>query len=322
MLFMSIGLFSSDSSSWQSSCSLLLIAHQMRIFHRIIGLHPYPLKSKVVDSLETLSQRHYENFPVGSFLLPKEFRKPISLIYAYARVADDIADEGDVPIPTRLERLDQWENKLKGSLAGERKEAFFAKLAEEVTRYAIPLQLFYDLVTAFRMDARGPEFWTFEDVLFYCRHSANPIGRMLLHIFGSFTEENASRSDAICSALQLANFWQDLSVDIKRNRFYIPSEDLSRFSVTKQELLDGSGKDNAISLIKFQIDRTRKMFLQGKPLVHSIDRRFRFELKLTYQGGMRILEKVESMGPAVLRTRPALTKYDWGNIILRSMIKS
>ena len=294
----------------------------MRIFHRIIGLHPYPLKSKVVDSLETLSQRHYENFPIGSFLLPREFRKPISLIYAFARVADDLADEGDVPISTRLERLDEWENKLKGSLAGGTMEPFFTKLSAAVTRYAIPPQLFYDLVTAFRMDARGPEFRTFEEVLFYCRHSANPIGRMLLHIFGSVTDDNASRSDAICSALQLANFWQDLSVDIKRNRFYIPSEDLSRFRVTKKELLEGAGTDIAASLLKFQIDRTRKMFLEGTPLVHSIDKRFRFELKLIYQGGMWILQKVESLGSLVIRTRPALTTSDWGRIILRSLITS
>ncbi len=274
----------------------------------------------MVDSLETLSQRHYENFPVGSFLLPREFRKPISLIYAYARVADDLADEGDVPISTRLERLDEWESKLKGSLAGGKTEPFFTDLSAAVTRYAIPPQLLYDLVTAFRMDARGPEFGTFEEVLFYCRHSANPIGRMLLHLFGSFTDENTTRSDAVCSALQLANFWQDLSVDIERNRFYIPSEDLSRFRVTKKELMEGAGTDNAAPLLKFQIDRTRKMFLEGKSLVHSIDKRFRFELKLTVNGGMRILEKVESMGIEVLRTRPALTKYDWGNIIFRSMI--
>ena len=279
-----------------------------------------PLKKKVVDSLETLSQRHYENFPVGSFLLPKELRKPIHLIYAFARVADDLADEGEVPIPTRLARLDDWENRLKATLAGEKGEPFFTDLAEAVARFSIPPRLFYDLVTAFRMDARGPEFGTFEDVLFYCRHSANPIGRMLLQVFSSVTDENTSRSDAICSALQLANFWQDLSVDIKRNRFYIPSEELSRFRVTKKELLEGAGTENAASLLKFQIDRTRKMFLDGKPLVHSIDKRFRFELKLTYHGGMRILEKVESMGLGSLRTRPALTTYDWGKIFLRSLI--
>ena len=274
----------------------------------------------MANSLQVLAETHYENFPVGSFFLEEELRRPIRLVYAFARVADDIADEGNDSTEARLQRLDDWEGELKNAMAGKTGIPFFQELAETAAKHAIPPALFFDLIKAFRMDCMGKEYNTFNDLLFYCRHSANPIGRILLHIFNCSNDETCRPSDSICTALQLANFWQDLSVDIERNRVYIPREDFDRFGLTLAELKNGRGTDRIHQLLKFQVERARKFFHDGKPLFELIDNRFAFELRLTYNGGMRILEKVESLGGAVLHRRPVVTKYDWALIGIRSFI--
>jgi len=274
----------------------------------------------VAESLQSLARTHYENFPVGSFLLSKELRKPIHLVYAFARVADDIADEGNASKDTRLTLLDEWENQLKRALAGEKSDIFFRELADMIAQYAIPHSLFSDLIAAFKMDARGTVYETFDDLKFYCKHSANPIGRILLHILGCADEANCKLSDAICTALQLTNFWQDLGIDIKRNRDYIPSEDCRRFGVTKEDLKSGEGDGKVPPLLKYQVDRTKEFFLEGKALLHSINKKFAFELKLTYCGGMRMLEKIELIQYDTLHRRPALSKFDWAVILTRSLI--
>ena len=250
----------------------------------------------MAKSLQSLAETHYENFPVGSFLLPKEFREPIRLVYAFARVADDIADEGNDSKETRLQRLDEWEGEFRRMLAGDTRISFFQELEETANKYEIPSSLFFELIEAFRMDAGGRDYSTFEDLLFYCRHSANPVGRILLHIFNCANDETGKFSDTICTALQLTNFWQDLSIDIKRNRVYIPHEDFERFGLTADDLKSDVGTDAIRPLLKFQVERTKKLFLGGRPLFRLIDKRFALELRLTYQGGMRILEKVEHLG--------------------------
>ncbi len=267
-----------------------------------------------------LAETHYENFPVGSFFLSKEFRAPIRLVYAFARVADDIADEGNDLKEARLQHLDDWEGEFKKALAGEIGIPFFQELAETVVKYAIPPSLFFDLIAAFRMDAGGRDYSTFEDLLFYCRHSANPVGRILLHIFKCANDETCRLSDSICTALQLANFWQDLSIDIKRNRVYIPRDDFERFCLTADDLRSGSGTDPIRTLLKFQVERTKKLFLDGRPLFRLIDKRFALELRLTYHGGMRILEKVEHLGCDTLYYRPVLSRFDWALIVIRSSL--
>lgn len=273
----------------------------------------------VAESLLSLARTHYENFPVGSIFLTKELRKPIQLVYAFARVADDIADEGDASKETRLTLLDEWENQLKRGLAGGKSDNFFKELADMIPKYAVPPSLLSDLIVAFRMDARGTEYDTFDDLEFYCKHSANPIGRIVLHILGCANDSNCKLSDAICTALQLTNFWQDLSVDIQRNRHYIPNEDCRRFGVTNEDLRADGGTGKVRQLLKYQVERTKKLFLEGKPLIQSINKNFAFELKMTLYGGMRVLEKIEIMQYETRRRRPTLSKLDWAAIALRSL---
>ncbi len=277
------------------------------------------LPETVAKSLQSLARTHYENFPVGSFLLSKELRKPIHLVYAFARVADDIADEGDASEETRLTLLNEWENQLKRALAREKSDNFFRELADMIAEYAIPPALLSDLIVAFRMDARGTKYDTFDDLKFYCQHSANPIGRILLHVLGCADENNCRLSDAVCTALQLTNFWQDLGIDIKRNRDYIPNEDFHHFGVSREDLRLGGETGKVRPLLKYQIDRTKDFFLDGKALIHSINKKFAFELKLTHCGGMRMLEKIELMQYDTLRRRPVLSKFDWAVILTRSL---
>jgi phytoene synthase len=274
----------------------------------------------VVKPLQVLAETHYENFPVGSFLLPGEFRTPIRLVYAFARVADDIADEGNDSKETRLQLLGDWEGAFKRALAGDTGIRFFRELAEAAEKYAIPPSLFLDLVEAFRMDISGRDYITFEDLLFYCRHSANPVGRIVLHIFACANDETCRLSDSICTALQLANFWQDLSIDIERNRVYIPRNDFDRFGLTADDLRIGRGTDAIRPLLKYQVERTKELFLGGRPLFRLIDKRFAFELRMTYHGGMRILEKVEQLGYDTLHHRPVLSRVDWALIAIRSLL--
>ena len=274
----------------------------------------------MAKSLQSLAETHYENFPVGSFLLPKEFREPIRLVYAFARVADDIADEGNDSKETRLQRLDEWEGEFRRMLAGDTRISFFQELEETANKYEIPSSLFFELIEAFRMDAGGRDYSTFEDLLFYCRHSANPVGRILLHILNCANDETGKFSDTICTALQLTNFWQDLSIDIKRNRVYIPHEDFERFGLTADDLKSDVGTDAIRPLLKFQVERTKKLFLGGRPLFRLIDKRFALELRLTYHGGMRMLEKVEHLAYDTLHHRPVLSRFDWALIVIRSLL--
>lgn len=258
-----------------------------------------------LNKLSLLASEHYENFPVGSFFLPSSLRRPIHLIYAFARVADDIADEGNLPEATRIQQLDVWESSLLRAIAGENVDPFFNELAGVISHHSLTTVYFRDLITAFRMDARSTRYRTFEDLLFYCRHSANPVGRLLFELFGGVTEESLAASDALCTALQLTNFWQDLSVDTQRERFYIPMEDLERFGCEHMQ----SGPELR-SLMEFQVRRTRKIFEAGRALIALTPRRLRFETALTWHGGMRILEKIEALNFNSMQRRPALSLGD------------
>ena len=263
---------------------------------------------------------HYENFPVASFLVPKALRKPIEVIYRFARSADDIADEGEVPDAERLAGLAAYQAELDRIAAGETpRTPLFAEVAAIVAAHRLPLQLFSDLLDAFAQDVVKKRYADFPELLDYCRRSANPVGRLVLHLFGRTEAQFLEQSDCICSALQLINFWQDLEVDWKKGRVYIPQEDLPRFRVDEAQLAAGRWNANLAALMDFQIDRSRALLLRGAPLVHVLPGRLGWELRFTGQGGLRILARLARVRGDVWRRRPVLGPYDWAVMALGAL---
>lgn len=270
-------------------------------------------------SIENIAKTHYENFPVGSLLIPKRFRDPIHLVYMYARVADDFADEGLLSAAERIQKLNEWQMLLHLAVNGESSLELFEQLGRVLNEFQIPVQLFDDLITAFKNDVSNPEYQTFDEVLRYCQYSANPIGRILLRIFKCASDEADLLSDSICTALQLTNFWQDISVDTRRNRIYIPQSDLQLYHIHSSDLNTNGNSDAFRELMMLEIKRTRALFLTGKPLFALVNRHFRFELKMIWHGGMRILEKIESQNFETRSTRPTLNVFDKIVIGIRSL---
>ena len=275
---------------------------------------------------ENLTRNHYENFPVGSFLLPKEKRKYIWAIYAFARTADDFADEerhpGETPLDLelRIGLLDEWEFKLVKASRGEAQEPIFVAMAETLKDLEIPIQLLKDLLTAYRMDVRQSRYPKWEDVLTYCRHSANPVGRIVLHVFGYHDEHICRLSDKICTALQLTNFWQDLSIDLAKDRIYIPQAEMQKFRVTEGDLHAKIVNTAYQMLMKYLADRTAVLFNDGLPLVRQVGGSLKIEMRLTWLGGTTILKRVREVGFDVYRRRPALTSFDFAMLLGRSLL--
>ncbi|MDR6582627.1 squalene synthase HpnC [Herbaspirillum sp. BH-1] len=255
---------------------------------------------------------HYENFPVASLLLPAHLRPAVGAIYAFARSADDIADEGDAEPAQRLAALQAYEAQLDLIAAGSRcTKPIFQRLQQTVADHALPLQPFRDLLSAFRQDVVTTRYARYEDLLDYCRRSANPVGTLMLHLYGAATEENLRDSDAICSALQLINFWQDVAIDWEKERIYLPLEDLARFGVSPQDIADGCSAPRWQQLMQFEIMRARDLMLSGAPLARRLPGRIGLELRMVVQGGLRILERIERVQGDVFRQRPRLGKRDW-----------
>ena len=255
---------------------------------------------------------HYENFPVASFLLPKRLRRPIEAIYRFARGADDIADEGNASDTERLKGLARFAAELDRIESGQAPESpEFAELARVIGEWQLPIQLFRDLLDAFAQDVVKKRYADYAELLDYCRRSANPVGRLLLHLFDRASEDNLRRSDCICSALQLINFWQDIAIDWKKARVYLPQEDLTRFGIDERQIAEGRCSPAWEELLDFEIDRTRQLMLAGAPLVHALPGRFGWEIRLTVQGGLRILERIEKARGDVFRHRPVLGPIDW-----------
>lgn len=268
-----------------------------------------------------MSVGHYENFPVASLLLPRELREPVSVIYRFARTADDIADEGDEVPQARLAKLEEYRAGLQAirskSPAGT---PLFVDLARIVQEHNLPLGLFDDLLDAFSQDVAKSRYADFGEVLDYCRRSANPIGRLLLALFRKDAPDNLERSDRICSALQLANFWQDVRIDYeKKNRIYLPQDEMRRYGVDEEHLRQHRCDAAFQGLMRFQVERTRAMMLQGKPLLDALEGRFRMEIALTVQGGLRILEKLERAEYDVFRRRPVHRWFDWPVLFLKAL---
>jgi squalene synthase HpnC len=263
---------------------------------------------------------HYENFPVASILLPKAQRRPTEVIYAFARSADDIADEGDAPDAERLSALNAYLAELDRIERGEAPQTpLFVDVAEIVVRHRLPLQLFRDLISAFKQDVTVKRYETFDDLHDYCRRSANPVGRLMLHLFDRVNPRNLERSDAICTALQLINFWQDVAIDWQKNRVYLPLADLRQYRVSEAQIAAGHWTPAWAALLDFEIDRARRMMLAGGDLARDLPGRFGWEIRFTVLGGLRILEKLQRVRGNVFARRPVLKAADWPMLGLRAL---
>ena len=271
-----------------------------------------------------MSVNHYENFPVASWLCPPALRPAIRAIYAYARTADDLADEGSVTAVNRLGDLAAFEDDLRavasGRAASSRWPAVFEPLSEAIRRHGLPLPLLTDLLSAFRQDIESRAFADRAELLDYCRRSANPVGRLLLHLYGIGEGEALQQSDAICTALQLVNFWQDLSLDTGRDRLYVPLADCARHGVAPDSLLAGDDSTEVRALVAEMVAWSRVTMLRGAPLVHRLRGRAGWELRLVVQGGLRILERIEQRGFDANRHRPTLCWRDGPALVWRALM--
>jgi len=267
-----------------------------------------------------MSVEHYENFPVASILLPASLRPAVEAIYAFARYADDVADEGDASNPERLRQLQELREKL--DLIGQQKppgDVLFERLASVIHQYQLPLQPFYDLLSAFGQDTQTTRYSTYPELLDYCTRSANPVGLLMLHLYQQTSAQDQRDSDAICTALQLTNFWQDIGIDWDKQRIYLPTEDMQRFGVSEQHIAARQCDPAWRALMQFETGRTRALMLSGAALAKRLPGRFGWELRLVVQGGLRILEKIDACQGDVFRHRPVIHKSDWPRLIWRAL---
>jgi squalene synthase HpnC len=256
-----------------------------------------------------LARSHYENFSVASWFLPKHLRQHFFNVYAYCRISDDLGDEvGDTAISLQL--LDDWEAELNAcySAGDHPRHPVFVALAETVREFEIPKHEFVDLLTAFRQDQSVGRYETFADLLRYCHYSANPVGHLVLYLCGYRDAERQKLSDFTCTALQLANFWQDVSADFLKGRIYLPLEDLRRFGVSESAIRDGENSTAFREMMRFEVERARQWFAQGLPLVAKVDGKLALDIELFSRGGQEILNAIERQRFAVLGSRPAISK--------------
>jgi squalene synthase HpnC len=267
-----------------------------------------------------LATNHYENFHVVSFLLPKRLHQDFYNVYAYCRWADDLADEiGDTAESLRL--LAWWRAELDAMYAGRTSHPVFAALVSTVAQYGIPRQPFSDLLDAFVQDQTVTRYRNWEELFGYCRNSANPVGRLILYLGGYGDEARQRLSDATCTALQLANFWQDVTVDLLKDRVYIPLEVMERHGYTLEELFARRFTPAFAALMREVVDQARALFVEGLPLARTVDRRLAIDLDLFSRGGMRVLDKIEQQGYDVLAARPAVSKIERVGLLLGSVAR-
>ncbi len=282
-------------------------------------------KEVKVDSL-ALSQQHYENFPVASIVLPKHMREPISLIYTFARQADDFADEGQHPPDWRLASLQGFKAELDIIQRNAKsKSPFFTELGKMIRQHNLPIQPFYDLLDAFSQDVTKERYANFSEVLEYCRRSANPIGTLLLHIFGKATHENIGYSDKICTALQLINFYQDVAIDFEnefhKTRVYLCQDEMRQFNVSEAQIASKHVNKNWEDFMLFNIERAEAMLQDGKPLEHILPGRMGLEMRLIISGGERVVYKLKNVRGDVFKHRPTLRAWDWPVILLNALLR-
>jgi squalene synthase HpnC len=266
---------------------------------------------------ERLAKSHYENFSVATWFLPRRLRQHFYNVYAYCRISDDLGDEVGDPQQS-LELLDQWEAELNACYAGAPRHPVFVALAETVKTCGIPKHEFSDLLIAFRQDQTVTRFETFDDILAYCHYSANPVGHLVLYLCGYSDVERQQLSDCTCTALQLANFWQDVFVDYGKGRIYLPLEDLRRFGVTGEDIAQRRATPQFLAMMKFEVERARDWFARGLPLVKMVNRELAIDLELFSRGGQEILDAIEHQGFDVLKARPEISKSRKLMLVLRA----
>jgi squalene synthase HpnC len=267
-----------------------------------------------------MSVEHYENFPVASVLLPRRLVPAVEAIYAFARSADDLADEGDATPAQRLAALEAYEAALARIESGQgQHQGLFGPLAAVIAQYALPLQPFRDLLSAFKQDVVTTRYASYDLLLDYCRRSANPVGLLMLSLYGAADARNVGDSNAICSALQLINFLQDVAIDRHKERIYLPLEDLARFAVEPGTLDRADAGPAWRALMAFEVKRARALMLGGSGLALRLPGRIGWELRLVVQGGLRILERIEAADYDVFRRRPQLQARDWLVIFWRAL---
>lgn len=279
-----------------------------------------------------MSIDHYENFPVASVLLPARLRPAVRDIYRFARSADDIADEGDARPEVRLRQLSEYRDALNkigdSGLSSEHPETLrhvFVPLEDTIRQHRLPLQPFHDLLTAFEQDVSKTRYATNDELMAYCRHSANPVGRLMLHLYEAADAQNLEWSDAICTGLQLTNFWQDVAIDWAKDRVYIPQDALNAHQVSEDYIGANTGRRSPLpfnaawnTLMQHQVRHAREQLLHGRPLCRALPGRIGFELKLVVLGGLRILERLDELHYDVFFRRPTLGKRDWLPLLMRA----
>ncbi len=268
----------------------------------------------------TLARAHYENFAIGSLLLPRRLRLPLAAVYAVVRIADDLADEG-AGGPAASAAIDAWERGLERAVAGEAVEHFALRACAAVIRqHALPLEAFRALFRAFRRDTVQSRYASYEELLGYCRDSADPVGRLVLGLFGVRDARLFAASDAICSGLQLVNHWQDVAADARRGRIYLPLEDLARFGVSAEDVLEGRDGPALRALLRFETARARELLERGAELVGATHGRLRLEIALFRRGGLAACDALERAGYAVLGGPPRLAPADRARILFRGLL--
>jgi squalene synthase HpnC len=275
----------------------------------------------VTNSLH-LSKTHYENFPVASVLMPRRLREPVALIYAFARQADDFADEDDIDAHTRIALLNGYRQQLDHIAAQQPcQDAFFDALAASLQQHQLPLAPLYDLLDAFTQDVTKTRYQHFDELLDYCRRSANPVGRLMLHLYDAATPENIAHSDNICSALQIINFLQDIAIDYQKNRIYLPQDELRQFGISEADIANGNTNAAWWQMMQFQIQRARQMLANGKPLGRILQGRIGLEMRLIIAGGETILDRLQQGRGDVFNHRPVLRSWDWINMLFKAFTR-
>jgi len=268
-----------------------------------------------------LATHHYENFHVVSFLLPKRLRQHFYNVYSFCRWADDLGDEiGDREESLRL--LAWWRGELEAMYAGRVKHPVFVALEETVQKYALPMQLFGDLISAFEQDQRVTRYAHWHELFGYCQCSANPVGRLVLRLCGYADEERDRLSDATCTALQLANFWQDVTVDFEKDRVYLPLDLLARHGYGVEDLAARKFTPGFRAVMREAVEVARRLFIEGLPLAKTVDRRLAFDLDLFSRGGMRVLDKIEQQNYNVLLHRPSVSKVDRLGLVAHALVRA
>ncbi len=271
------------------------------------------------DICKKIGTEHYENFTVVSRAMPAEKRKYVYALYAFSRYTDDLGDElGE----GNLEALDSWEEELRQALEGNKPDnPILLALQDTVDKHPLTTEPFLKLIEANRMDQKNFSYSSYEDLLHYCDHSANPVGRIFLAIFGYEDEERKRLSDSTCTGLQLTNFWQDVDRDEKMGRVYIPEEDMERFGYSREELEDRVYNERFVELMRFEVARARDLLEEGMELVPTLDPRIKMDVRLFNQGGLRILDKIEAEDFDVLHGRPTLSKFEKVRLFLSNLLK-